>query len=37
MRKNSGQMKKDVYLKHFILQAAIQTLKITEQFSRMPP
>jgi len=37
MRKNSSQMKKEVYLKHFILQAAIQTLKITEQFSRMPP
>lgn len=36
MRKSSQQMRKDIYLRHFMYQAAIQTLKATEQFSKLP-
>jgi hypothetical protein len=36
MRKSSQQMRKDIYLRHFMYQAAIQILKATDQFSKLP-
>lgn len=35
MRKSSDKMRKDIYLRHFMHQAAIQLLKTTEQFSKI--
>lgn len=29
-------MRKDIYLRHFMYQAAIQILKATDQFSKLP-
>ena len=35
IRKSSQKMRKDVYLRHFMHQAAIQILKTTEQFTKL--
>ncbi len=35
MRKSSQQMRKEIYLRHFMYQASIQILKTTEQFSKI--